>query len=283
MDGFVVVDKPAGITSFDVVRQARRKLDFQKIGHLGTLDPQATGVMVLAINQATKLVEYLMKADKEYIGTITLGATSNTFDCEGEITQTDAEPVTEDQIRLVMKGFMGKISQIPPKYSAVKINGQRACDIVRRGGDVKLKAKTVTIHELEILEYKWPLLKVRVNCGSGTYVRSIANDMGEKLGCGAYLSDLQRTLVGRFAIEGAASLDNLSRDDMRPIDELVADWPRWDLPEFVYSRLRSGLSIAAPGNLAKYELIAAYFDGEFKGVLQWMKGATILKFKKQIV
>lgn len=283
MDGFVVVNKPLGMTSFGVIREARKKLNFRKIGHLGTLDPQAGGVLVLAIGQGTKLVEFFMKADKEYIGTYYLGAQSNTYDSEGEITHQDCEPIDREVIDAAITAFIGEISQTPPKYSAVKIKGQRACDIVRRGGDVEIQPKKVTIFDYDILEYSWPELRVRIRCSSGTYVRSLAHDLGEKLGCGAYLSALQRTMLGRFSLEGAVSLDDLSPDHVRELSDMVAQWPRWDMPEFVYGRLRSGMSITPPAGFQKFQLIAGFCGGELVGVLEWVRNASQLKFKKQIV
>lgn len=284
-NGFVVINKPKGITSFGCIREARKKLNTRKIGHLGTLDPNATGVLVLAVNNGTKLVEYLMSATKSYRGDIVLGAESNTYDVDGEITEHKVEvPPTREEIEASLKTFLGKSQQLPPKYSAVKVKGQRACDIMRRGGDVELKPKEVEITKLEIVSYEWPKLVINMDCSSGTYVRSLAHDLGQKLGCGAYLGELVRTMVGHFALEGAIELDDLTPEDIRDTADMVADWPRWEIPMFVYGRLRNGLSVAVPQNsdLPKFKLLAVYCEGEFRGIAEWIKGGKFLRFKKQI-
>lgn len=291
MDGFVIVDKPKGITSFGVIREARKMLNTRKIGHLGTLDPLATGVLVLAVNQTTKLVEFFMKADKEYVAEIRFGSESNTYDAEGEIIFKSDRIVSRQELEGILPFFQGRQWQMPPVFSAVKVQGRKACDIVRRGGKVDLEAKKINIYGLSILEYRWPLVTLLVKCGSGTYIRSLAHDLGKKLGTGAYLFNLNRTLVGKFALEGAVQLENLSENSLRSSEDMVEDWPKWELPEFVYGRLKSGLSVAAPMELKKrlgvdnrnFPLLAAFVNGYFRGVLEWGDGGDSLKFKKQII
>jgi len=224
MNGFLNIYKPKGISSFDVIRQLRRITGIKKIGHCGTLDPLATGVLVVAIGEATKLLEYLLKMDKSYRAEIVLGKSSVTFDAEG-IDEGECENIGRDDLsvfdktgfsgklgrndieNLIEKKFLGVIDQVPPKYSALKIGGKRACDLVREGKEVEMKSRKVNIYGVEIVEYKWPRLVLDVNCGSGTYIRSFANDLGEELGCGGYLSGLERTRVGDFLIENSHEIN----------------------------------------------------------------------------
>ena len=232
MDGILIINKEKGWTSFDVVAKIRGKLKVRKIGHTGTLDPMATGVLVLCLGRATKLAQEIMGKDKEYIAEITLGATSDTDDAEGQITanvqcpmtfRLRSKPSANDQfpnlqnIKQALKKFEGTIKQIPPKFSAKKIGGHRAYKLARQGKDVKLEPSEVTIHEIEILAYKWPVLKVRVSCGKGTYLRSLARDLGEVLNIGGYLSKLERTKVGQYSIAQAISIEDAEIKNILPI------------------------------------------------------------------
>lgn len=218
LDGFLVIDKPLGWTSFDVVAKIRGKLHPKKIGHAGTLDPLASGVLVLCLGQGTKLSEKVMGTEKEYVGEITLGATSQTDDAEGPIVpnETAAEvPITE--VENVLQSFVGTFGQMPPQFSAKKVNGDRAYKLARKGKEVELKPSQVTIHRIEMLDYKWPKIKVRIVSGKGFYVRSLARDVGEKLKVGGYLSGLKRTRVGNFSIERAVSVEEASEKNLIPL------------------------------------------------------------------
>jgi len=213
--GLLVINKPKDWTSFDVVAKIRGKLKVKKVGHTGTLDPMATGVLVLCLGKATKLAQELTGLDKEYVGEITLGATSNTDDAEGEVIEnSDAKSVSLEQLQEVLKTFEGEILQLPPQFSAKKVNGKRAYAVARKGGTVKLKPVQIKINEIEILDYQWPKLKLRIDCGKGTYIRSIARDVGEKLGVGGYLSALERTRVGDFTIQQAKTIEEVSESDI---------------------------------------------------------------------
>jgi tRNA pseudouridine55 synthase len=218
IDGILIIDKPAGWTSFDVVAKIRNKLNVKKVGHTGTLDPQATGVLVLCIGKATKLIERLIGADKEYQCDITFGATSNTDDADGEVTpREDAREVPITLVQEALKDFEGTFDQMPPQFSAKKIQGKRAYELARKGKVAELKPATVKVHQLELIDYKWPVLKLKIFCGKGFYVRSLARDLGEKLGVGGHLSFLRRTRVGNFSIERAVTVEEADAKHLLPM------------------------------------------------------------------
>ena len=212
-DEILLVDKPAGMSSFGVVARVRRVLSEQaghkvKVGHTGTLDPFATGLLILLIGKGTKRANEFLKLDKEYEATICLGKVSTTGDIEGEISNyipsgsSDIIP-NLSQVQFVLQSFIGEIFQQVPSYSAVKINGQRAYKLARAGKKVKMPVRKVTIYNIEILDYKWPELKIRCEVSSGTYIRALGQDIGEKLGVGGYLTQLRRTKVGKYKVEDA--------------------------------------------------------------------------------
>jgi len=212
--GFLIVDKPTDWTSHDVVAKSRGILGIRKIGHLGTLDPLATGVLVLAVGRAaTKKVSEYMGADKEYEVEMELGKTSNTYDSEGEIVETpdDYPAITPDQIEIEMENFWGTSMQMPPAFSAKKVNGQRAYKLARAGKEVKLKAREVTMQGKDI-EIDYPFVRFTVTVSSGTYIRSLVHDIGKVLGCGAIMTALRRTRVGDFKLEDAISLEELNKN-----------------------------------------------------------------------
>jgi tRNA pseudouridine55 synthase len=211
-EGFILINKPAGITSHDVVDKLREITKIKKIGHAGTLDPFATGLLILGIGREfTKKLSIFQKKDKEYIATLRLGAESDTFDKEGKIVEKKVEKIPErKEIEEVLKNFLGEIEQIPPAFSAKKIKGKKLYELARRGIKVKPKPQKVKIYEISILEYGFPYLKIKVKCSSGTYIRSLANDIGKKLGCGAYVEELIRTKIGEFSVEKAIELSKLT-------------------------------------------------------------------------
>jgi tRNA pseudouridine55 synthase len=210
--GFILINKPAGITSHDVVDKLREITKIKKIGHAGTLDPFATGLLILGIGREfTKKLSVFQKKNKEYIATLKLGAESDTFDKEGKIVEKKVEKIPErKEIEEVLKSFFGEIEQIPPAFSAKKIKGKKLYELARKGIKVEPKPQKVKIYEISILEYNFPYLKIKVKCSSGTYIRSLANDIGKKLGCGAYVEDLMRTKIGEFSIENAVELSKLT-------------------------------------------------------------------------
>ena len=212
ISGILVVDKPSGMTSHDVVAVIRKGTGFRRIGHTGTLDPRASGVLVVLIGPAVRLSEYLVCDKKGYEAVIRFGSVSDTYDGDGNVIQTGRDiPRDEEQIMDAMETFIGDIIQVPPAYSAIKIHGRKAYDMARNGEEVKLEGRHVTIHSFDFIEYAPPELIADIVCSSGTYIRSIANDLGQKLGCGAYLSALKRTMSGRFTLRDAVPLPTLQK------------------------------------------------------------------------
>lgn len=211
MFGLLNIYKPRGISSYDVIRHLRRGLGRKlKLGHAGTLDPLAEGVLVLCLGPATKLVQVIQAYPKEYLCLARLGATSTTDDAEGEIQQTPAAAAPADEaVRAAVGKFVGAIEQVPPAHSAVKVGGQRAYKIARRGRTPELSAKTVTVHSLEVVGYEYPHLRLKVRCGSGTYIRALVRDIGRALGVGGYCTELVRTAVGPFAAENAVRIEQI--------------------------------------------------------------------------
>src|SRR5262245_4373344 len=186
MNGLLVIDKPSGMTSRDVVNRVQKWFPRKtKIGHTGTLDPLATGVLVVCVGQATRLADYVQAMGKSYSSRFRLGATSTTDDADGDVTEApSAKVATREEIEEALEAFVGNVEQVPPAVSALKVDGQRAHDLVRKGKDVQLAARTVRIDAIRVIAYEWPFLEVEVDCGKGTYIRSIARDLGAALGCG---------------------------------------------------------------------------------------------------
>ena len=203
MDGLIIVDKPLGKTSFDIVRDVRKKYNIKKVGHIGTLDPMATGVLGILVGKATKLSNQLMDHDKEYIATIHLGEKRDTGDSEGKIIEEKDIPknIDEKNINKVLKSFIGESEQIPPMYSAIKVNGEKLYNIARQGKTIERDPRKIFIEEIELLEYKEKEIKYRVACSKGTYIRVLCEDIAEKLGTVGYMSSLRRTRIGNFRIE----------------------------------------------------------------------------------
>ena len=204
----ILIDKPFEWTSFDVIRKIRYLTKTKKVGHAGTLDPLATGLLIVCTGKFTKKINEYMAQEKEYTGCITLGATTPTYDLESEPENfKEVEGLTEEQIREATKFFTGNIFQTPPIHSAIKKEGQRAYQLARRGIDIKLEPRPLTISKFEITKIDLPKVYFKVVCSTGTYIRSLANDFGEKLGCGGYLSSLCRTRIGEFLLEDSMSME----------------------------------------------------------------------------
>lgn len=213
----ILVDKPMGWTSFDVVAKLRghfSKIEGKKVkvGHAGTLDPFATGLLIVLLGAATKNQDQFMKLDKEYQATLRLGATSSTADPEGEVTEipsTKYQTPNKDEILNALRKFEGAIEQVPPIYSAIKVDGQRAYKLARAGKTTELKPRKVTIYSIELSEFEYPILKIRTKVSSGTYIRTLAEDIGKELGTGAYLTELRRTKIGEFSISDAKTIEEI--------------------------------------------------------------------------
>lgn len=267
--GLVVVDKPGGMTSHAVVARVRRTLGTRKVGHAGTLDPMATGVLVLGVERATRLLGHLMLTEKAYSATVRLGATTTTDDAEGEVTaSTDAAHLTEAQVREALLAFAGDIDQVPSTVSAIKVDGKRAYALARAGEEVELKARRVTIHDIEADGFHrqggFLDLDIRVRCSSGTYIRAIARDLGAALGVGGHLTALRRTAVGPFTLDGAdTDLDDLT---VTPLAVAArACFPALDLDEEQAQAVRYGRPLALP-----IDVLTGVFapDGEFLALYQ---------------
>lgn len=215
MFGLLNLDKPAGVTSRDVVNQVQRLVRPVKVGHAGTLDPLATGVLVIGLGPATRLVEYVQRMPKTYLATFELGKQSDTEDVEGNVVTLVDPPIpNEANIRVVLPRFLGKIQQRPPAYSALKVDGQRAYALARRGTTVELTPREIEVHSLELVEFTYPTLRLRIVCGSGTYVRSLGRDLARTLGTEAVMSVLRREAIGPFLVGEAIDPRTLSRESI---------------------------------------------------------------------
>ena len=216
MEGVVVVNKPAGITSHDVVSRVRRIFNMRRVGHAGTLDPLATGVLVLLLGQSTKLFDCFVAFDKAYNATLRLGVKTTTADIMGQVTdQKPYEHITQNQIEQVLNQFVGDLQQIPPMVSAVKFQGQRLYKLAREGKEVQRVPRKIHISQINLLNFHSPDVKFYMECSKGTYVRKLAEDVGEVLGCGACIAQIERTKVGPFIIEDAVKLEDLNEGHVR--------------------------------------------------------------------
>jgi tRNA pseudouridine55 synthase len=214
-EGFLLIDKPAGMTSHDVIDRLRRITGIRRIGHAGTLDPFATGLLLVGIGRsATKEMQNLVGLDKEYEAVFVLGARSDTDDVEGEIErlQVTGDRLQTQEIKKVMKKFVGEIEQIPPSYSAIKVKGKKMYEAARAGKPIEAKPRQVRIDSFELVDYDWPELRTIIRCGSGTYIRALARDLGNMLGVGGYVKELRRTKVGPFLISDTKTLEKLEHD-----------------------------------------------------------------------
>lgn len=271
VDGVLLLDKPLGLTSNDALQKARRLFSAAKGGHTGTLDPAATGLLPLCFGEATKFSADLLDADKTYEAVLQLGVTTDSGDAEGQVVATAPVTVDEAAVRQVLPQFMGDIRQVPPMHSALKRNGRPLYELARQGIEVEREARVVTIHALELLAFTGDCLSLRVRCSKGTYIRTLAADLGRALGCGAHLTALRRTAVGDLDLAGAitlAELEELTEADRRqrlqPVDALLQSLPRLDLAEQAEERFSHGNPVdLLPGLSGK---IRVYADGCLIGV-----------------
>ncbi len=255
MEGVVNINKPSGMTSHDVVQHVRRIFGEKRIGHTGTLDPLATGVLVLCIGQATRIAQYLEAGEKEYEAVMRLGITTDTLDAEGRILETRSSPVPErDVIVSLMQRFMGTIMQRPPAFSAVKIAGIPSYKLAREGKAKPNKPKPVAIHALELAAYDYPFMSIRVRCSKGVYIRSLCADMGDALGTGAHVAKLQRTRSGQFSIKNAIApgeladmaADGTVEQAITTIDDALSHVPPIPLAEAEAARVAHGDKVSCP-------------------------------------
>ncbi len=253
ISGVLVVDKPVGMTSHDVVQAIRRGSNIRRAGHTGTLDPRASGVLVILLGPAVRLSEYVAASDKRYQAVIQLGTTTDTYDGDGRTTSTLPIDVTEEQFNTELQKFVGRIEQVPPPYSAIKVQGRKAYDMARAGEQFELEPRIIDVYSLELLEWAPPEVVIDVNCSSGTYVRSLAHDLGQRLGCGATLTGLRRTKNGRFTLRDAVPLRKLNEafvdgswyQYLIPAAEALSDWPAIELTNEQMDAVRHGHRIPA--------------------------------------
>jgi len=273
--GLLVIDKPTGPTSHDIVNIVRRGTQIRKVGHTGTLDPYASGVLLILLGSATRLAEYLLEVDKEYLATIRFGTATSTFDAAGRITATRPFTFREETLEAKMQTFIGERLQVPPIYSAIKVGGRKAYDLARRGEEVDLTPRKVHIYELALLRWESPNAVVRVRCSRGTYIRSIAHDIGEAMGSHAHLVTLRRIRLGPFSVERATPLEELKRRFLEgtwekiamPASAILEGWATVQLSAEEAEKLRNGIAIPAPeGATGRARAITP--DGELLAVVE---------------
>jgi len=277
MFGLLNINKPPGCTSRDVVNRLQKLVRPEKIGHAGTLDPLATGVLVVAVGGATRLVEYLQQQSKSYLATFQLGRSSDTEDVEGKIVELpNPQQPTRTQIEAALPRFTGEIDQVPPAFSALKVGGRRAYALARRGEEVDLAARRVTIHRLELVEYAYPVLRLDVTCSSGTYVRSLGRDLARAVGTEAVMSALVRTAVGPFVLSEAISPEGLTSDSLplhlQSAAKAVSHLARLQLEHGEVTELLHGRPIRRAGATAALETAAFDPRGDLVAILALRDG-----------
>ena len=284
-NGILVIDKPAGWTSHDVVAKLRGILHVKRIGHAGTLDPMATGVLPVFVGRATRAVEFAAEREKEYIAGLRLGVVTDTQDCTGTTLETHPVEVTRDQVEAILDRFRGDLQQIPPMYSAVKKNGRKLYELARRGVEVERQPRPVTIHQLELLDQVSPTdYTLRVLCSKGTYVRTLCHDMGQALGCGGTLFSLRRTRSAGFTLEDAVTLEDVAAAAdpaalLLPVDAYFSGYPVLQLQnEAEEKRIRNGNSLTLDGPDGTCRVYSR--QGEFLALSQRSQGCltTIKSF-----
>ena len=266
MDGIVIVDKPQGWTSQDVTARLRRVFGTRRIGHGGTLDPMATGVLPVFVGRATRAVEFFEHAEKTYETVLRLGITTDTEDMTGTVLTEENVSFTEEQLQETLAAFRGEILQIPPMYSALKVNGQKLCDLARKGKTVERQPRPITIHELTLVGRGENTLRLRVRCSKGTYIRTLCKDIGEKLGCGGCMESLRRVAAGEYTVDEAVPLQTLLDTEepekyLRDVDTMFRNYPAVTLTANQETRCRNGNAFSvslAPGTYRAYSQ-----DGEF--------------------
>lgn len=280
--GLIIVDKPVGPTSHRIVSLVRQGTGIRKVGHAGTLDPRASGVLVLCLGPATRLSEYLSTTSKRYEATVRFGATTRTYDGDGEIVRRSEVLPTIEQVRAALPQFVGEIQQVPPPFSAIKLQGRRAYDLARAGEAVDLAPRGVTIYRLELVDYRPPDLGLAVECSAGTYIRSLANDLGDCLGSGGFLAALRRTKAGPFGIEQAVGLERLERsfaarrweEFVLPAADALPHLPFVQLDTDQLEAVRHGHRLSAvPASSGMARGMGP--DGELAAILEAVEGGSL--------
>ena len=283
MNGIVIVDKPQGWTSQDVTARLRRVFNTRRIGHGGTLDPRATGVLPVFVGRATRGVEFFEHAEKTYEAVLQLGITTDTEDTSGTVLEEKEVNISEAEFLGILPKFRGEIQQIPPMYSALKIDGQKLCDLARKGKTVERKPRPITIFELECLEFSGNTARLRVRCSKGTYIRTLCKDIGQALGCGGCMAALRRVTAGEYTIEEAVALDVLLEAEnsdtyLRPVDSMFRNYPEVRLSPKQEQRCRNGNAFSITLDEGTYRVYSQ--NGEFLALSQVTDGtmSTIKSF-----
>ncbi|HPS32475.1 MAG TPA: tRNA pseudouridine(55) synthase TruB [Anaerolineaceae bacterium] len=278
VSGVLVVDKPVGLSSHDVVQIIRNGTKIRRAGHTGTLDPRASGVLVVLLGPAVRLSEYVSASEKRYQAVIELGITTDTYDLEGRVMRRSPVEISYEEFEEALQGFIGEFEQKPPAYSAIKIKGEKAYELARRGEEVDLEPRMIQVHELELLDWDPPEAVIDIQCSSGTYVRSLTHDLGEKLGCGATLTGLRRTKNGSFGLRDAVSLRKLQEaftngdwyQYLIPAAEALGDWYTVELTVEQVDEMRHGhrvpaVDVVEPGKWAR----AVSQEGELVALVEY--------------
>lgn len=278
--GIIVIRKEKGFTSHDVVAKLRGILHMKKIGHTGTLDPDAVGVLPVALGKGTKLVDLITDKEKTYEAVLHLGITTDTQDMSGTVLEEKPVNATEEQVRETIAGFVGEQLQIPPMYSALKINGKKLYELAREGKIVERKARPVCFYQIEVLDIQLPVVQIRVTCSKGTYIRTLCHDIGQKLGCGGCMEQLLRTRVGRFSLEESHTLSEVEQAVSEgtvckwiyPVENVLAEYPKIQADSYGDRLLQNGnpLSENLVDEQHKEGWVRMYAsNGNFTGIFQW--------------
>lgn len=262
MDGILNINKPVGMTSFDVVRKVKYMLNIKKVGHTGTLDPGASGVLPICIGRATKLVDYIMNGSKTYVALLKLGVSTDTYDRYGKMVSEHDVDITENEISDAVRNFEGIIDQVPPMYSALKVNGKRLYELARKGIEIERKSRKIEIYSIKIYEIKLPYVKLEVNCSKGTYIRSLCNDIGMCLGCGGTMWELVRTHTGSFDICDSVEICSLNEVNAEeyiiPMDKCLSEYESVFVPQNFKKHVLNGVPVRSPKFLSKLKLDTFY-------------------------
>ena len=288
LNGIVVVNKEKGYTSHDVVNVIRRILGTRKVGHTGTLDPNATGVLPVCVGKSTRVSDMLMFSDKEYVATVKLGITTDTYDVWGSVLSENKVNVSESELKSAILSFTGEIMQLPPMYSAIKQNGKKLYELARSGIEVERKERKITIYECELISFENDTFKIRVKCSKGTYIRSLCHDIGQYLGCGACMTELVRTKASVFDIENSMTLSKIEEKVLKdgknsvlqPPDTVFTEYEKLNVTEVVGSRLLNGALSRVDNAVGTYRAYAP--DGRFIGIAEVFQGekGNVIKIVK---